>query len=293
VYNLGHPAIAQLFDDEVVAQEKVDGSQFSFANLGGELVMRSKGATVYEGAKDRLFQPAVETAVRLHAEGALPMGLVFRCETLCKPKHNALAYDRVPKGNLMVFDITVGEEAYLPPEDVQATADALGLEPCPLLGHPKGWTADTIAEAMGMDSVLGGQKMEGIVFKNYARFGKDGKALMGKHVSEAFRETHKGSWRDANPSRDDVQQRLVSELRTPARWAKAVQHLAEAGTLTGTPKDIGPLIVEVQRDVLEEEGEYIAAELMKHFAKNITRGVTGGLPEWYKTELMKQQFEEA
>ncbi len=33
------------------------------------------------------------------------------------------------------------------------------------------------------ESILGG-KVEGIVVKNYARFGKDKKVLMGKYVSE-------------------------------------------------------------------------------------------------------------
>ena len=30
IYNLGHKAIAGIFDDDVLIEEKIDGSQFSF-----------------------------------------------------------------------------------------------------------------------------------------------------------------------------------------------------------------------------------------------------------------------
>jgi len=43
VYNLGHAAIVHLFDEPVTVEEKVDGSQFSFALIDGELSARSKG----------------------------------------------------------------------------------------------------------------------------------------------------------------------------------------------------------------------------------------------------------
>lgn len=41
VYNLGHSAIKDLFHDEVVIQEKLDGSQFSFGIVDGEFRRRS------------------------------------------------------------------------------------------------------------------------------------------------------------------------------------------------------------------------------------------------------------
>lgn len=43
VYALGHRALAELLLDEVLVEEKIDGSQFSFGRFGGDLKARSKG----------------------------------------------------------------------------------------------------------------------------------------------------------------------------------------------------------------------------------------------------------
>jgi hypothetical protein len=48
-------------------------------------------------------------------------------------------------------------------------------------------------------SILGGQKIEGVFVKNYARFNPDKKVMMAKYVSEAFKEIHQGEWKSANP----------------------------------------------------------------------------------------------
>jgi hypothetical protein len=175
------------------------------------------------------------------------------------------------------------------PDGVRLTAQLLGLEVVPQFSEEE-WSVEVIDRYMKTLSCLGGQPIEGIVFKNYQRFGKDGKALMGKHVSEAFREVHKGAWKESNPGRADVIERLITSLRTPARFQKAVQHLREQGSLEGTPRDIGALIQEARRDIEEEAREYIAEELLKHFLPQVLRGATAGLPEWYKRELMAAQF---
>jgi len=43
VWNLGHPNIAMLFEEDVTVEEKIDGSQFSFGIFHGELKCRSRG----------------------------------------------------------------------------------------------------------------------------------------------------------------------------------------------------------------------------------------------------------
>lgn len=293
VYNLGHPAIRDLFDGMVTAQEKVDGSQFSFGSLKGEVVMRSKGAVVYSNATDKNFTAAVRTVLDLFDRGMLVDGWVYRGEVLSKPKHNSLAYDRVPAGNIILFDVdTNGQQNYLSADTLGGEAQRLGLEVVPTIPLPASgvWSPGAIETTLQQQSCLGGQLIEGIVFKNYERFGKDGKTLMGKHVSEAFKEVHAAAWKAANPGRQDVVESLIHGLRTPARWDKAVQHLRDRGELTGTPKDIGGLIKEVQTDTLAEMAEEVQAVLFKHFWPQIQRGITGGLPEWYKESLMETQF---
>ena len=142
-------------------------------------------------------------------------------------------------------------------------------------------------------SALGGQKVEGVVVKNYKRFGPDKKVLMGKFVSESFKEVHAAEWKAANPTKTDIVERLVETLRTPARWNKAIQHLREAGTLQDSPRDIGNLMKEVQADIEKECHDLIADKLAEWALPQIRRGVIRGLPEWYKDELLKRQFETA
>lgn len=58
VYNLGHDAIREIFEDIVVVEEKVDGSQIGFGVFDGGLKIRSKGKEQYP-ATDKMFEPAV------------------------------------------------------------------------------------------------------------------------------------------------------------------------------------------------------------------------------------------
>jgi hypothetical protein len=268
-------------------EEKVDGSQFSFGKFGGELQFYSKNARVYPEAAG-MFAKGVEAISSLSV--FMQEGWLYRGEYLQKPKHNVLAYDRVPANHVILFDVTTGPETFLSREDKQAVAEKLGLEIVPSIVVDV-TNMDALMAAMDRVSCLGGQKMEGLVFKNYTRFGRDSKPLFGKYVSEAFREIHGAEWKAANPTRSDILQTLIQAHRTPARWNKAVQHLREEGKLTQTPKDIGPLIKEVQRDVFAECTEDIKEALFKWAQGQISRGVIAGLPEFYKQELARSQFE--
>lgn len=290
IYNLGHKYISDLLEGEVVVQEKVDGSQFSFGLFDGVLKIRSRGQEMDVGEPEKMFHQAV-AYVKSIAD-LLQDGFTYRGEYLQKPKHNTLCYDRIPKNHIVLFDINPSEESYLPPEMLYEEAYRLGLESVPLLyvGPGNSLTLETFKEWMNLVSHLGGQKIEGIVVKNYARFGDDKKCLMGKHVSEAFKEVHGGDWRERNPTKGDIIDQMCLKYRTPARWAKAVQHLKEAGKLASEPKDIGMLMKEVHRDLAEECANEIKELLFLNLFPKIQKASAVGLPEWYKEQLAKEQF---
>jgi hypothetical protein len=290
IYNVGHAAIDELLRDSVIVEEKVDGSQFSFGMIGGELLVRSRGKQFPTDAPDKMFTKAVASV--LDRQSILKEGWTYRGEYLQKPKHNALAYDRIPNDNIILFDINTNEETYLSYEEKAAEAERIGLEIVPLLHSGMVDNITVLTDLLDTVSILGGQKIEGFVIKNYKRFTTDGKAMMGKHVSEAFKEVHSKEWGKSNPGKQDIILGLIDKYRTPARWQKAVQHIQERGELDGSPKDIGNLIKETQKDIHDECYEEIAVALMKHFFPQILRGVTRGLPEWYKDELLKAQFDE-
>jgi len=293
IYNLGHKAVETLLDGEVVCEEKVDGSQFSFGlNEDGDLRCRSKGAQIEPLAPPKMFASAVVTVKLLHKDGLLVKGWTYRGEVLCKPKHNALAYDRVPRGNVILFEVDVCEEDCMSPEEKTVVACRLGLEVVPVLFQGVLSDKDQLLAMLETVSVLGGQTIEGVVVKAYGRFGVDGKTLMGKHVSEKFKEVHKKDWRLSNPTGGDILEGLVASYRTQSRWEKAVQHLRERGELTDSPKDIGLLLKEVNQDVLAECEDEIKTALFKWaWKKRLSRGVTAGLPEWYKGLLLERQFD--
>lgn len=289
IHSLGHRALEDLLSDPVVVEEKVDGSQFGFGIHSGELKCRSRGANVSPVAPDKMFARAVETVQELAP--ALRDGWTYRGEYLQKPKHNTLAYDRCPAKHIVLFDIDAGDQRFLGPEEKAAEAARLGLEVVPCL-HTG--TVNSAADVLGFlerVSFLGGQKIEGVVIKNYSRFTPDGKAMMGKYVSEAFKEINRHDFRERNPSQGDIKDRLIDRFKTPARWNKAIQHLAEDGRLANEPRDIGLLIPEIQRDIEEECGEEIREFLYTWAIAHLKRGVVAGFAEYYKQKLLEAQFE--
>lgn len=296
IYNLGHKAIADLLKAPVIVEEKIDGSQFSFGRFDSEeftssIQCRSKGAVLHIDAPEKMFARAIES-VRERIELLHP-GWTYRGEYLQKPKHNALAYDRTPVGHIIIFDINTDEETYLGPSDKAREAERIGLECVPVLFQGMIEDIQTFRMLLDTVSVLGGQKIEGVVVKplSYDLFGRDHKCLMGKFVSEAFKETHAASWKAANPNNGDILMTLGSAYTTQARWMKAMQHLREAGQLEDSPRDIGKLIKEVPQDILKECEDEIKAKLFGWAWPQIARMSTRGLPEWYKGELLKLQFE--
>jgi hypothetical protein len=142
-------------------------------------------------------------------------------------------------------------------------------------------------------AILGGQKIEGVVVKpvNYDLFGRDKKVLMGKFVSEAFKEVHSKTWKVDNPSVGDIIAVIGARYCTAARWSKAIQHLTERGEIEDSVRDIGKIIKEVPEDIKKECEEEIKDALMGWAWPHIRRVVTRGLPSWYKEHLLSKQFE--
>lgn len=288
-FNLGHPRIAELFEGEVVIEEKVDGSQFSFGLIEGVLRMRSKGKELDMENPERMFIKIVDEVKAI--QNQLHSEWTYRGEFLSSPKHNTLAYDRIPNNYFVMFDIAIAEEVYLSYEDKQNEAARLGFETVPLIYRGLQPSLEDFTKMLERTSFLGGQKIEGVAVKNYSKFGQDKKILYGKFVSDNFKEIHKKDWKDRNPNRSDILDIIGQSLRTPARWDKAIQHLKERGELEGTPKDIGALMKEIHNDIEKEAKDYVAEQLMRWAWPQITRTLSRGFPEWYKAKLIKEALE--
>lgn len=299
IFSIGTDYIRDVFKDgPVEVTEKIDGSQFAFGKIDGELVMRSKGKVLIRHAPEKMFMRACAYVESI--EHLLPEGLAFYCEYLQTPRHNVLKYDRVPHNHLMLFGVRhVRGDSFLASAGSRAFldyAERLGIEPVPHIGDIEIKNPVVLAELLDRESVLGGAKIEGFVVKNYNRQfllgGQPMPLMAGKYVSEAFKEVHRSSWKGEHTGKGRLET-FMDSFCTEARWHKAVQHLREAGKLINDPKDIGLLVKEVHRDLAEEEKEAIKNWLFLNFIGDINRAAVKGLPEWYKEQLFAKVFEEA
>ena len=286
VHAVGKMDVSDLFLDDVLVEEKVDGSQISFGryNFDGVLRIRSHGALI-DRVIPGMFKRAVETVESLAND--LHEGWTYRGEYIAKPKHNVSKYSRIPAGGIIIYDIQHSNECYLTADQVKEECFRLGLEMVPVLFTGKITSSDQLKGLLEYNSILGGTKIEGVVIKNYKRMTRDGKVMMGKYVSEQFKESAK---RPAGKEVTDILSDLILEYKTEARWQKAVQHLREDGKLENSPKDIGSLVKEIQFDLTEEEELSIRKRLFDYFMPKLLKGVVGGMPEWYKKQLMESAF---
>lgn len=290
IFALGTDYIKDIFKEEVEVTEKVDGSQFGFGKINGELICRSKGKIQYAGAVDKLFDVAVDYVQSI--EHLIPDNHFFYAEYLKNPHHNALTYNRVPKNNLILFGVCDDTQKFVSKyEELVEYANLLGIEVVPLIFRGKINDVMQIQEFLERESVLGGPNVEGVVVKNYSRpfllGGQPIPLMSGKFVSEKFKEVHRANWSGEHTTRGKFD--LFKEsFRSEARWQKAVQHLNENGELENAPRDIGKLMKEVQLDIEEEEKENIKTFLWNEFKRDILSKAVAGLPEWYKLKLAEQ-----
>lgn len=297
-FSVTHKAARALWADPdrlLEVTEKIDGSQFScHVPNDGPPTFRSRGAVIDAAAPPQMFGRAVATFMARFAAGRLARKATYRGEVLDRPKHNVLAYLRVPKDYVILFDVMMGEEDYYEYEMLHLEGLALGLEVVPLLwqGRAAELTASLLDTFLERTSILGEVPIEGVVIKPANRdvFGIDKKLLVAKHVSPAFKETHRSTWKGehgpAGGQKQEILSKLGADYCTTARWQKAVQHLREAGTLLDAPQDIPALLHEVVADIEKECTAEIKDALYSWARKDLTRSWVRGLPEWYKQQLM-------
>lgn len=291
IFALGTSYIEDIFDGDVEITEKIDGSQFGFGKINGEIITRSKGRQIFRESVDKMFKKAVEYVYSI--EDKLPEGKFFYCEYLQSPRHNILHYGRTPKNNLILFGVSDGISKYENYEKIKEYAEILEIEAIPLVYIGKIDSPEEILKLLEKTSSLGEVEIEGVVVKNYEKQfllgGQPMPMMAGKFVSEKFKEVHKEKWGSEFTGKGRWVT-FVESFRTEARWEKAIQHLKENGELEGSPRDIGNLIKEVNIDITNEEKENIKEFLWNEFGVEVLRKSTHGLPEWYKEKLLKDNY---
>lgn len=293
IFSIGSKQTERLFQGEVEVTEKIDGSQICFGKVDGELFIRSKGAELFVDNPEKMFATAIIEIKERFDYNMLPEGMIIYGEYLKSEKHNVLKYNRVPKNNIMIYGVMTRLGEFTSDHaGLQLIADKTGFEVVPLLFQGKINSIEELKANLDRESVLGGAKIEGFVVKNYNEQlligGQVIPILMGKYVSEAFKEIHGNNWKACNTSKgkwDTYKEQFKSE----ARYDKAIQYLRDIGQLTQTPKDIGALIKRVQQDIREECGDDIKDFLFREFGEELLRQAVKDLPLYYKEKLLNEQ----
>lgn len=293
ILQLSDPKLADLFEGPVQITEKVDGSQFAFGKLNGELRMRSKGRELVIDAPDKMFAEAVEYVK--HVQDRLLNNYVYYAEYLKKPKHNTISYSRTPENHLALFGMKSPEGKLICRYSVMLSeAEFLNIDVVPLIfdgvaNFDKTGIIDWMNELLDTDSFLGNSKIEGVVIKNFGHevflAGHILPIMSAKWVSEKFKEKNHAQRKHNKTGKLEA---FIEQFRTEARWEKAVQHLQDNGELERCPRDIGMLIKEIHADIEVEEIDYIREWLVKYYLPQIYRKSTAGFPEWYKERLLKE-----
>jgi hypothetical protein len=292
IFHLGDKYTQNIFNEDVEITEKIDGSQFDFGKINGELFIRSKGSKIIEGNIPKMFQKGVDYVISIVDK--IPDNTIFYGEYLSKPKANVLAYDRVPKNNIILFGVSDEQDNFISKYDeLRKFADLIDIETVPLLYSGKIEKIEELHKLLETISILGGQKIEGFVVKNYTQSYVFGNMIIpilsGKFVSEEFKEVHAHDWKKENTGRGKFDL-FKQGFRSDARWNKAIQHLKEKNELDNSPRDIGNLLKEIKKDIIEEEKENIKDFLWREFSDEILRYSINGFPEYYKAKLLESNF---
>lgn len=281
IYHLGSAEVEGILDDVVWVTEKIDGSQIGFGVIDGELVVRSKGQRLNLDNPNAMFAGAV--AYLKTVVDKLDPKLFYYGECLQKPRHNKLTYKRIPEHHIALYDVLYKEtDSYYFYDMVEDCADLLCIDAVPLLKKEGRYTLEELKELLERDSYLGGE-MEGIVIMSDSTF-------PAKLVRTEFQEKMRRPDKVLKESKDiekDIDE-FFETFRTVPRWEKAIQHLREDGLLKRGSEDIGVIIKEIQRDVLEEEENYIKENLWNIYRRRFLRSVIDGFPTWYQQKLISE-----
>lgn len=288
ILTLGSSGSEDALTGEVIIQEKVDGSQFGFGvNEKGELVARSKSVPMFKENFAEMFNEGMNYIFSIEDKitKSFKPETYFYCEYLQKPKHNTLKYNQTPKNHLVIFDALIGG-AWASRKQLERIAKLLDIDVVPEIYRGVAVPED-IKNMLDRESYLGGEKIEGVVIKNYGQMlmlGGHVFPLFTKFVSEKFKEKHEVDWKARSPKTSLLE--FIKGFKTEARWRKSIIHLEEQGKLTNSPKDIGQLIQMIQDDIVAEEEKNIKDFLYKQFITDILRSSINGFPQWYKEKLL-------
>jgi hypothetical protein len=272
-----------------IVQEKVDGSQLSFAvDAETRLVRFFNKNTQHDGEGAPVFRSAMRMIRRLAS--VLDPALTYHGESFQHPRHNVVVYDRMPRFYCLLYDIQCNKDKRVFDRDeLETEARRIGMGTVriffPMAVDDDSWKS-TFSESLEeleslppsqlirlllskiengtLRSGLGGTP-EGVVFKHpYFVMAKRTGAMRRKFVTKKFKEVHRVKRPFAGqllPS--EALEWIGSHFDNESRFAKSVQRQRDADAEAWTEAEID---ADLDQDLLSEHTtmitEYLTQELL-------------------------------
>ncbi|MBQ3567220.1 MAG: hypothetical protein IJA12_08575 [Oscillospiraceae bacterium] len=251
--------------DQIIIQEKLDGSNVSFQYDSEEdkVICFSRNMILSEENTLRGYYDWIQKLDKNKVRDILGTNLRMFGEWLVK---HALDYPKECYETVYCFDVFDTEkEVYLPQSEVRVLAEKLGLRYVPVFFEGRFTKWDDYLPLVGKTD-MGGEIGEGIVVKNMSSL--DHNVIYTKIVHERFREVH----RAPKPKPTDMElirererlTELAGTIVTEARVKKLLYKLIDDGivpenyTIKDTSLVMKNLPSAVYYDCLKEEPEVVS-----------------------------------
>jgi predicted transposase YbfD/YdcC len=267
----------------IVVQEKLDGANASFKIENGILRVFSRRQELNEHQTLNGFYGWVKE--NIDPSKLLPNFIYFG-EWLTK---HTIDYGEGYMKNFYLFDVyNEMAEEYCDFEDVEAEAEALGINLVPVHYIGKAKDFAHLESFVGQSLLNPEVKAEGVVVKNAEFKRRDGKQIFTKIVSKEFAEAVPQKLPKA-PVPPSEERLFVDKFLTEARVEKLLHKLVDEGIVDELAiENMGVILKNtgnrVYNDMIEEEVDELSMEFDE---KSIKKAIGKVLPIYVKKVLIK------
>jgi len=256
VIRLGHKTTVGVLTkgDNIIIQEKIDGSNAGFRRVGDKLIAYSRNNELHEGLTLNGFYQFVQSLnPQIFVEGYIYFGEWLRA------KHKIDYSKRT--ADFYMFDLyDVDNECYCDYTDAKFVAELIGLTFVPIFYEGEYIDFEHLMSFVGKSDIA--EHGEGIVVKNTNYRNQYGNQIYVKLVTEEFAETQKQKL-PKDPTGYGLN-KFVAEFLTPARVEKFMYKLVDEQFI---PEDYG---IELMGTILKELGSRIYDDLLKEESDNLS-----------------------
>jgi hypothetical protein len=293
IHRVGHTENEGVFEGTIICQEKIDGANFRFAFINGEVIFGSRTRLLSESEEEaKSFLHCINYIRQKIEQSKLPKhllnNLIFYGENCVK---HTISYDWNKIPQFIGFDVyDIDENKFIDWDDAKYFFEELGLTTTRIIELPDDFHFSQVtdewvpeSEYIAPDAKM--RKMEGVVFKNYE------KQIFAKYVRDEFKERNAevfGGTPKYNSDGITQNAEFIFKYCTNARIEKLIFKKLSEGKLLGMEL-MGELIRDVYLDIIEEEWREILTSNwildFKSLRKLCAPRVRGVLQQMMETNL--------